>query len=425
MDSSEGTARPRPGPDLSPRRARVAALPRSRRAGVPAGRIPLIPVTRTEARFTGSTTLPGMPSGKAAQVLAVVPDGYRADRRGRRWLRHCRATDAYTALRADYRARVDVVLDFLAAARQFDHGILRPGLEQFRLLLPAVCERTLYRILDTLVQARWIARVQRGSTERYRGVQDGLGALACEFVLIMPTLLISVRPKRFSSRNRSFPLHARERTGYPHNSRPHHLPAKAITAPLRGPDLSGPADAGQRRPEEGAIRRAQSWPARKVATTRRDRLTAVAALQAQAPDLRTVSDRSIRSALRPWHSAGWTNWDIGYALDHTPGGVAHHFGGSGHRVRHPLGWIRSRLSLWLAVDAAGAVSDQPGLSPTARRAVAAEQERASARTRADAIRRPVLSPEQSRANLAAATAARAAVREILATKRRQRFEGRP
>ena len=145
------------------------------------------------------------------------------------------------------------MLEFLAVARQYDHGVLRPGLVQLQQTVPDVSERTLYRILDTLVQARWISRVQRGSTERYRGVQDGLGALACEFVLIIPAALITVSPKRSSSRSRKDSLRARARPSYPQEgTHPvHSSNANRFKEPLRGTHSQGPLSPAQKRPEQG------------------------------------------------------------------------------------------------------------------------------------------------------------------------------
>ena len=366
-----------------------------------------------------------MPSGKAAQVLAAIPDGCRVDRQGRRWLRHCRSTPAYAALRRDYRARVDAMLEFFAVARQFDHGVLRPGLIQLQQIVPDVCERTLYRILDTLVQAQWISRVQRGSTERYRGVQDGFGALACEFVLLIPAALITVSPRRSSLRNGKDSLRARMRPSYPQDRRheEHRSNPNRFTEPLRGTHWSGPADAGQKRPEEGATRPGRSWPVRQVPGTRTDRLQAVQALQADLPDLRRISDRGLRSLLRPWYEAGWTNHDLHHALDHTPGGAAHRYGGAGHRIRYLPGWIRSRLALWQANDpTTGQLTDQPGPTPTQRRAVAAQAERDAVRA---AFTAAVPITDESAAGPETRQAALAAIRQLLTANHDRRRQPPP
>ena len=417
-DSSEGSARLRVGPDRTRTHGRAETLAHASHVARQSERVRLIPVTRTAAKFPAA--LPGMPDGKEAQVLAAVPDGCRVDRQGRRWLRHCRSTPAYTALRRDYRARVDAMLEFFAVGRQFDYGVLRPGLVQLQQIVPDVCERTLYRILDTLVQARWISRVQRGSTERYRGVPDGLGALACEFVLIIPIALITVRPRRSSTRNRKDSLRTRARPSYPQD-RTHHATSpnpNHFKEPLRGTHWSGPAFAGQKRPEEGPTRPRRSWPARQVAGTRTDRLRAVQALQAELPDLRRISDRGLRSLLRPWYQAGWTNYDLHHALDHTPGGAEHRFGGDGHRIRYLPGWIRSRLALWQHIDpATGDLTDQPGLTPTQRRVTAAQAERNAAQA---AFAAAVPARDQPAASTETRRTALAAIRELLAANKTRR-----
>ena len=423
-DSSEGSARRRPGPDQTHARVvrRVATLSRRPYAGPQSGRVRLIPVSRTAARFAAG--LPGMPCGKAAQVLAAVPDGFRVDRRGQRWLRHCRSTQVYAGLRHDYRARLDAVLEFFAVARRFDHDVLRPGLAQLQLVLPEVCERTLYRILDTMVQARWITRVQRGSTERYRGVRDGLGSLACEFVLLSPALLISVTPKRTSSRYRKNSLNARANITPPAQWRPHrdqeHSNPRTQSKPLRGTHHSGPAYAGQRRPDKEGARPEREWSARQVTQTRNDRLRAARELQEQLPDLRTISDRALRALLRPWYVAGWSNWDLHYALDHTPGGATHRYGGIGHQVRYLPGWLRSRLALWIAIDPSStAPGDQPGTTPTQRRQEAADGERAANQAaRAAALG----SSDEPAATLDVVSAAMTEIRQLLAARRQERHK---
>ena len=66
-------------------------------------------------------------------------------------------------------------------------------------------------------------------------------------------------------------------------------------------------------------------------------------VQRQAPALSEISDRHLRSVLRPWWQAGWTVSDVLWCLDHTPDGE---LWPHTNRVRHIPGWVRYRLAAW-------------------------------------------------------------------------------
>ena len=66
-------------------------------------------------------------------------------------------------------------------------------------------------------------------------------------------------------------------------------------------------------------------------------------VQRQAPVLSEISDRYLRSVLRPYWDAGWTVSDVLHCLDHTPdGSLWPHT----DRIRHVPGWVRYRLAAW-------------------------------------------------------------------------------
>jgi hypothetical protein len=117
-----------------------------------------------------------MPFGKHAQVLAAVPVGFRAARTvraGERWLSRLTSSPAFAGCRGDFRETVRRVAEFLSVARRYEHGLIRPGLDAVCAAVPDRCRRTVQRALCWLRARSWIAHVQRGSTERYRGAADG------------------------------------------------------------------------------------------------------------------------------------------------------------------------------------------------------------------------------------------------------------
>jgi hypothetical protein len=72
-------------------------------------------------------------------------------------------------------------------------------------------------------------------------------------------------------------------------------------------------------------------------------LAATREVQRQAPVLSEISDRHLRSVLRPWWRAGWSVSDVLWCLDHTPDGE---LWPHTDRVRHVPGWVRYRLAAW-------------------------------------------------------------------------------
>ncbi|MDQ2811531.1 MAG: hypothetical protein M3Z75_06535 [Actinomycetota bacterium] len=62
--------------------------------------------------------------------------------------------------------------------------------------------------------------------------------------------------------------------------------------------------------------------------------------------LRGVSDGWWAHLTHPFTAAGWSPRDLLWAIDHEPGGEAHRERLA--NVVHPVGWLRWRLSAWLA-----------------------------------------------------------------------------
>jgi hypothetical protein len=94
--------------------------------------------------------------------------------------------------------------------------------------------------------------------------------------------------------------------------------------------------------------------------------------------LSRLSARELRSALRPFHAAGWTGADVLWHIERERDGSAL---GYGHAVILPARWLRWRLARWTGPDGTP-------LPPRSRQlADAAERERQEqARRRGEAQR---------------------------------------
>jgi len=128
------------------------------------------------------------------------------------------------------------------------------------------------------------------------------------------------------------------------------------TGPLRTPGLPLAAD---------------RWPMTRPATSRRKRLKLVQRLQSEIPLLRRLSDRQLRSLLRPWLRAGWSAADVRHGIDHDPAGSLRTWTTA---VRSPGGWLLSRLAAWrddagtpLAPLSAAAAAERERLRDAQRR----------------------------------------------------------
>lgn len=138
--------------------------------------------------------------------------------------------------------------------------------------------------------------------------------------------------------------------------------------------------------------RQPEWPLGQTPQRRGERLTAAETLQRRHVVLRRLSARRLRSILRPWFGslwgpggAGWTPYDVLYALEHTPDGRPHRHGDP---VRDPASWLAHRLSFWLGPDGqplrphSAELADQAA-EHRARQAAARDQAAAAAAAAAD------------------------------------------
>lgn len=175
--------------------------------------------------------------------------------------------------------------------------------------------------------------------------------------------------------------------------------AQAEAAPLRGTA----SQAAQARPDLLPAQRQQPlWPGGVTPKRKDEMLAAAQELQQRTPALRQISDRHIRSILRPFFLAGWTLNDVAHAIDQGPDGSKWpHDGANG--VGNLGAWFKNRLAAWL---------DRHGTVRRSRsQRVRAEQlelaARARARREAEAAARRGKARELSKARLLARAVAEA------------------
>ena len=266
--------------------------------------------------------LPGIPHGKAAQIIAATPRGHRVTRDPDRWLVALRRDPAVVAMRVDGRDSLLAVAVALASSWQYEGGVLRPG-NGVLADRSGRAQRTVQRYIRWLRERLYIGWVQHGSTEAERG-QDHRGNLTNEFVLLTGA------PKRVSYQKHSYP-HSRAREA-------RHSPAGDRRIQSRNPAPNGASGQQGKSPAPNG-----AW----VPQTRRDRLTAAIELRRRMVGFPGLTPRQIRHVARPFWQAGWTINDVQYAVDHRPDGTTHpHDDG----VRAPARWLAYRLGYWLDHD---------------------------------------------------------------------------
>ncbi|WP_214417056.1 hypothetical protein [Sphaerisporangium fuscum] len=244
--------------------------------------------------------------------------------------------------------------------------------------------------LAWLRRAGLLGTVTGGSILRYRRgtacglLDDGRGNEAAEYVLAVPHHTARAAVTRVTAEASG----AVEETWTP--SCP---PSGDKSSALRG------------RARVGAETRdtAPGWPLTATPATRRDMLEACAAARRGDLTLRRVSDRHLRSLLRPVFACGGTLGDTIHMINNLPDGRPWALAGT---PSYLPGWVRYRLAAWL--DEHGRL--RPGVQlPSRARAAAAEQVRAE-----QAARRAELSERLERPADAAGHAARA--RALLAER---------
>jgi len=247
------------------------------------------------------------------RIYRAIPKG---SRRARNQPQALRALEQRIALEADLgRLRADAETNARNIARalvfsaHWSTMVTRPGWDTLT-ERTGLSRSTIQRVIRRLKEWGLLGVVTTGSTWRTRGCRDGDtdGDLGAEYVLCVPAdepVEISDSPSLLRQEERSTP----------------HVCARE-TAPEPAP---------------------RPWPIHQPPRTRGGRLAAARRLQDQVPLLARISDRQLRSALRPWFQLGWSPAQVMHALDHGPNGEQHWHTAD---VRHVPGWIRHRLGLW-------------------------------------------------------------------------------
>ena len=136
---------------------------------------------------------------------------------------------------------------------------------------------------------------------------------------------------------------------------------KRLTQPTgSGHAITRPPTSSRREPVKypPRARKAQPKPGTSPQTSKRP----------HSGPLRKVSDGWWANLTGPFTAAGWKPAELTRAIDYLPDGHQHRQ--NLRNVRHPVGWLRWRLSCWLGADG------RPLLSPSQRRTAAAERHRA-------------------------------------------------
>ena len=296
----------------------------------------------------------------ALHIDAAMPAGSRRARGQADWLRAVEVCPEVAELRVDAREHVHTIAWALACAASWSTLTTRPTwplLEE----RSGLSRRTVARWLAWLRAAGLLGVVESGTTPRFRpmALSGEEGNRAAVYVLTVPMSAAEVAataPAESSTAKSGTPTLLLLDQEKDPNTRAR---TEQEPGPLRGPDH---ADGGR------------SWPRTRAAGSRRDRLELVRRLQREAPDLRRLTDVSLRHLLRPWLLAGWTVAELVHALDHEPDGTERPWTTA---VRSPGGWLLSRLQPWTITP--GGACSPPSValraSESAERA-AAEAQRA-------------------------------------------------
>lgn len=175
-----------------------------------------------------------------------------------------------------------------------------------------LARRTVARALVDLERAGWLTVVETGSTELTRPSWSSLeGNRAAVYGLLV-------------------------------------LEPAGSGTPLRTPFGSSPNPRARWRPDGrekaasgGGSPEGAPWNPHTVTRSRRDELAAARALQDRVLPLRRLTDRAVRSLIRPWLRDGWTVTDIVWALDHDADGRQRWWDTT---VTRPAGWLTHRLA---------------------------------------------------------------------------------
>jgi hypothetical protein len=229
--------------------------------------------------------------------------------------------EPWQQLRPRRRENVLEVAKQLARRASYADGTTRRGRKHWS-ELAGVC-RTTWKAVRRLLEAwGFLATVVAGTTPEFAPMALARGApnTAAVYVLCVPRC-VTERSRAVALRESRPPTVSRRDAGTA--PRAH---ARGETPETR----NGPASGGT--PYEAAAGGAAA---------------AMTGLMRKAAG-KTISDGWSAWIARPFTAAGWTPRDLLWAIDHPPGDHGQHRLSA--RIRHPVGWLRWRLGLWLAGD---------------------------------------------------------------------------
>jgi hypothetical protein len=239
-----------------------------------------------------------------------------------RWLHLAEDEIDAAWLRADGRRNALVIARAVGWAADWHTGRSRPTLARL-MEVSGLSLRTVQRWTRWLEQRGLLVVVEAGATAEFRPgiLRRGDPNLAREWLLAVPAGDSTGTPSGSAVRGTDGP-NARE-------ARPGKVKGRYARAPRGLLSVPHPV----------------SFATWGNPQTRSEGLAAAAVVRARVRALWPVSDRHVRHVIRPYLAAGWAPGDVLHAIDCSPGGREH---GYVHAVRHPAGWLRYRLSLWLS-----------------------------------------------------------------------------
>jgi hypothetical protein len=266
------------------------------------------------------------------------------------WFRALLGSEWYQQRRRDAASRLRGLLKELALRADWEDHSTWPTWE--RLQAASGWRRSSTAAALAELQRRgWLVRLERGTTPRFRpmALQHVEGNRAAVYQLRIPTA---------EAESRNLPTSSSEPTS-PTTWTPTHspnqdlktspvVPTRAITS-INNPQVSAPNRANDGPTGPSHEKKDLGYFAARVPVTRAEMLAAGLELQSADRALHRLSPRWIRSLMKRWWHAGWTNQDLLYALHHRPAATGKPepvLACPANQLRRPDGWVRHRLSAW-------------------------------------------------------------------------------
>ncbi|MFE3454953.1 hypothetical protein ACFXJ8_39125, partial [Nonomuraea sp. NPDC059194] len=316
--------------------------------------------------------LPAWWSPRRLAIFGAVPEGSRRARSQVAWRRAVQEHPDAAVLRTDAYDNLSAVVWLLMRHADWSTMTTRPTwavlMERTRLSKSSVA-----KWLAWLRERGLLGTVVSGSTVRYRkgtacgSINDGLGNIAAEYVLAIPTTLDPAPNDAPSAAQPApaTPAEPVEVVGQPAalalvdiTRTPSEFPSGGgeLSPRRRAREATGPVDHGL-----AAATRAAKQHSKII----KDRALVVAEdVRARSLDLRRLSAKHVRHLITEFVLAGWTAADVVHAIDHTPDGQPRPFAGS---AKHPAGWFRHRLAAWRDADSTPIPSRSQHLAAAAAR----------------------------------------------------------